>query len=104
MPKRIQRKRIKGWHMPKNCVYVGRPTQWGNPFNTVVEFEKAIDNGDIFEMLGAKYQHTGNIPDYWDLEIWLYGLKGKDLCCWCSLDKPCHADTLLELVNKGACV
>lgn len=32
MPKRIQRKRTKGWKMPPNCVYVGRPTIFGNPF------------------------------------------------------------------------
>lgn len=31
-PKRIQRKRTKGWRMPSNAVYVGRPTKWGNPF------------------------------------------------------------------------
>ncbi len=30
--KRIQRKRTKGWKMPENTVYVGRPTKWGNPF------------------------------------------------------------------------
>jgi hypothetical protein len=28
-------------------------------------------------------------------------LRGKDLACWCPLDQPCHADVLLELVNKG---
>ena len=27
-------------------------------------------------------------------------LKGKDLACWCSLDKPCHADVLLKLANS----
>lgn len=32
MPKRIQRKRTKGWQMPVNALYVGRPTEWGNPF------------------------------------------------------------------------
>lgn len=32
LPKRIQRKRTKGWEMPENTVYVGRPTKWGNPF------------------------------------------------------------------------
>ena len=31
-PKRIQRRRTKGWRMPKNTVYVGRPSRWGNPF------------------------------------------------------------------------
>ena len=28
MPKRIQRKRTKGWRMPANAVYVGRPTSY----------------------------------------------------------------------------
>jgi hypothetical protein len=32
-PVRIQRKRIKGFKMPDNTIYVGRPTKWGNPFN-----------------------------------------------------------------------
>jgi Domain of unknown function (DUF4326) len=32
-PKRIQRKRTKGWKMPPNTVYVGRPTRLGNPFD-----------------------------------------------------------------------
>lgn len=31
-PKRIQRKRTKGWRMPEGAVYVGRPSRWGNPF------------------------------------------------------------------------
>ena len=32
-PKRIQRKRTKGWRMPDGAVYVGRPSRWGNPFS-----------------------------------------------------------------------
>ncbi|EPX82062.1 hypothetical protein Salmuc_02429 [Salipiger mucosus DSM 16094] len=28
-------------------------------------------------------------------------LRGRDLACWCPLDRPCHADILLELANKG---
>lgn len=32
VPKRIQRKRTKGWKMPEGAVYVGRPTRFGNPF------------------------------------------------------------------------
>ncbi|RNL66260.1 DUF4326 domain-containing protein [Nocardioides marmoriginsengisoli] len=31
-PKRIQRRREKGWKMPEGAVYVGRGTKWGNPF------------------------------------------------------------------------
>jgi hypothetical protein len=26
-------------------------------------------------------------------------LRGKNLACWCGLDKPCHADVLLEIAN-----
>lgn len=29
-PRRIQRKRTKGWRMPPAAVYVGRPGAWGN--------------------------------------------------------------------------
>lgn len=31
-PIRTQRRRTKGWRMPENAVYVGRPSRWGNPF------------------------------------------------------------------------
>jgi hypothetical protein len=31
-PKRIQRSCAKGWKMPANAIYVGRPTVWGNPY------------------------------------------------------------------------
>ncbi|WP_174851684.1 DUF4326 domain-containing protein [Youhaiella tibetensis] len=26
-------------------------------------------------------------------------LAGRNLACWCSLDGPCHADTLLRIAN-----
>lgn len=29
----------------------------------------------------------------------LDALRGHDLACWCPLDQPCHADTLLALAN-----
>jgi len=28
-------------------------------------------------------------------------LSGYNLGCWCSLDHPCHADTLLAMANGG---
>jgi hypothetical protein len=33
-------------------------------------------------------------------EHYLGPLRGHDLACWCPLDQPCHADTLLELANR----
>jgi hypothetical protein len=53
MPNRIQRQRTKGWRMPENAVYVGRPTRWGNPFavgETLVRYP-SID--------GADWEHEG---------------------------------------------
>ena len=106
MPKRIQRKRTKGWRMPENAVYVGRPTKWGNPFNWQ----------DIEECYSDQEKKQFALDDYQD---WLDNkfddnylphkrinilnniaqLEGKDLACWCPLDKPCHADVLLRLAN-----
>lgn len=47
-PVRIQRKRIKGWRMPPNTIYVGRGTVWGNPYNVGqigrVEYETMSDD------------------------------------------------------------
>jgi hypothetical protein len=28
-------------------------------------------------------------------------LSGRDLCCWCPLDSPCHADVLLNIAAGG---
>lgn len=108
--KRIQRQRAKGWRMPKNAVYVGRPTPWGNPFE-----------------VGASYVYVNGIPmptlfqperrpvDDATHAVALYRewldtrprrvaaiaslLAGYDLACWCPLDQPCHADVLLEVAN-----
>jgi hypothetical protein len=92
IPKRIQRKRVKGWRMPEGAIYVGRPTAWGNPF--IVG-----EHGDAAECVWW-YRHlvgTENWPKVDDIRECL---RGHDLACWCPLDQPCHADVLLELANK----
>lgn len=94
MPKRIQRKRSKGWKMPANAVYVGRPTKWGNPFKVGVEPIDGDDGQTLEEVLWA-YENLF-LPGK-DLSE----LRGKDLACFCSLDQPCHADVLLRLANAN---
>lgn len=122
MPKRIQRKRAKGWRMPHGAVYVGRPTKWGNPF-TVEVFGRDLavrlyrdalhgfwdpsnlptEWPDEKFVAGAKaFQDTQRLRPAWDV---LRPLRGHDLACWCPLvDKvgnpvPCHGDVLLEIAN-----
>ena len=99
MPKRIQRKRTKGWQIPPNTVYVGRPSVFGNPFpinelqdaQTVVERYKRLIEGiypeSVMEFTRARLLH--NLPR----------LTGKDVACWCPLDRPCHGDVLSEIAN-----
>lgn len=117
-PKRIQRKRTKGWRMPEGTVYVGRPTVFGNPFP--VDVYGRADAVDLF-----RRWLTGQISplelsqcsrcDRWSggqdetvtlgiVRGWIMyeipRLRGRDLVCWCPLDAPCHADVLLELANR----
>jgi hypothetical protein len=103
MPNRIQRKRTKGWRMPENAVYVGRPTAYGNPFKIgedgnasqcVARFRAAWDTA-----LRLSQQHPRQPPMPFDDPVFLGPLRGKDLACWCRLDEPCHADVLLEIAN-----
>ena len=92
-PKRIQRKRTKGWRMPENAVYVGRPTKWGNPY-LISDGHTRQEAVDLYR--GYWQSELALCSDnYADLEF----LRGKDLACWCPLDQPCHADVLLELAN-----
>lgn len=93
-PKRIQRKRTKGWKMPANAVYVGRPTKWGNPWVVGSGWSRAgVVAFHADWMRGIRDWPT--LPDRPDLAP----LRGKDLACWFPLDQPCHADVLLELAN-----
>lgn len=76
---RIQRRRQRGWRAPPGVVYVGRPTRWGNPYETAEEYREHVLPG-----LSAE-----------DLEP----LRGKILMYWCALDADCHADALLEALE-----
>lgn len=93
MAKRIQRKRTKGWRMPKNTIYVGRPTKWGNPFKIgkdgLNNIEKVLEAYELATRV--------KVGQGW---LDLTELKGKNLACWCPLDKPCHVDILLKYVNQ----
>jgi hypothetical protein len=90
LPKRIQRKRSKGWRMPEGVVYVGRPSVYGNPFGLSVygTREAAVEGYrtylKMFPEMAGYIERT---------------LRGKNLACWCRLDQPCHADVVLEVAN-----
>jgi len=112
MAKRIQRKRTKGWQMPENAVYVGRPTRWGNPF-ALKEYEDCYEPdearkfcvNDFATWLDTGFPNCDDIRQYDEKRKWIldhvHELRGKDLACWCPAGQPCHADVLLRLANYG---
>ena len=124
-PARIQRKRTTGWRMPEGAVYVGRPTRWGNPFTVMNGHRQGWLVWDDRDRLGLApgYTTSDGFVSSWDdrdhacldavkrYRKWLTGsarvgadlvplLAGHDLACWCPLDRPCHADVLLQIANR----
>lgn len=121
MPKRIQLSRTKGWRMPPNTMKVDRSTAFGNPILCQWPHECSRRDGDV-ECCVDTFRHyvetglrgepttTGRLsimveamagyPQRSKLIARLPELRGKDLACWCSPDKPCHADVLLEIANR----
>lgn len=63
------------------------------PPNRIIRFERPLTAEDV-TLLYHKYIR--------DRAIDLTPLRGKNLACWCALDKPCHADLLLRLAITPA--
>lgn len=100
IPVRIQRKRTKGWRMPPNTEYVGRPHS---------VFQNRYQIGTHSNWLGRAVATQQEAVDCFAHVIMepphmrAYArerLRGKNLACWCALDQPCHADVLLEIANE----
>lgn len=87
--------------MPANTIYVGRPTKWGNRFRLKINYKNqgyarafAINrfSQDLINLRAF-------CPEMY--EELIAPLRGKNLACWCPLDRACHADVLLRLANPG---
>lgn len=122
-PKRIQRKRTKGYDMQAEsmalnglpCVSVCRPGKWGNPFRVGIGIQdqcslmSCIMSGSVGP---REWQENAEIDAEQAVKLYEYHLtqggrylpfaelKGKNLACFCALDKPCHADVLLKIANE----
>lgn len=102
-PHRVQRNRTKGYKLPRNTIYVGRPTIWGNPF-TAHDKEWEGETVEprtlvlLYEILMKETFPTGKRDRLF--REFLEPLRGKNLACWCALDQPCHADVLLRIANE----
>jgi hypothetical protein len=108
-PRRIQRRRAKGWRLPEGAVIVDRSTPWGNPFvagrdGTSVEVVDlyryllvglvcASHGPSVDEQMAARRHVVAHLEE----------IRGRDLACWCRPGAPCHADVLLDLANRPRC-
>ncbi len=100
-PKRIQRKRTKGWRMPEGAIYVGRPTKWGNPFGRGQQRSRRQAANDYSDWLaGNLFPHFEQERRQWILDN-IKSLRAQDLSCWCPLSEDCHVDILLRLANEA---
>ena len=97
-PIRVQRRRTKGYRLPPNTIYVGRPSRYGNPFDWRLSSQaKAKEKYRRWLAIGFQ---SGAITEQQIRE----DLGGYDLACWCPLPAPgepdlCHAAVLLEIAN-----
>lgn len=120
-PRRIQRRRTKGWRAPAGSVYVGRPTRYGNPAR-LVRAESGLlvqwgteggvvgtwptDGRDARRFATELYASWINQPEQADTRTLFRALlHGRDLTCWCPLPADgqpdhCHAAVLLKLANQ----
>ena len=105
-PQRIRLRRAKGWRLPDNTVVVSRPTPWGNPFKVGVDGDAARSVELYTTMLAGYFCISCKTEFDAQKAAVAYArrnikkLRGKNLACWCRLDKPCHADVLLKIANQ----
>ena len=110
---RVVRSRARGSKLPPGAIYVGRPTIWGNPFDSAAAFREWLVTGRVGVLPmrkrgGVTTYRFATADDWHSLAIRrviilerLPELAGKTLACWCSLETDCHADILEELANNG---
>ena len=109
-PQRIQRRRARGWQMPPDTIYVGRPTKWGNPFEVGKQHGTREECLRRYRLLALGYLAISMGVEQVRPQEATHAamcearreLRGKNLACWCPLGKPCHADVLLEIANSPA--
>ena len=87
MPKVLNKYKIGTAH--PEAVFIGRPSKWGNPFETTnVTREFAIELYADYLMSNPDLVAQAKIE-----------LRGRDLVCFCA-PKECHGDFLLLVANE----
>lgn len=117
-PKRIQRKRVKGYKLPPNTICCTRPGRFGNRFTVGMYFRKVTPDWSVWtsgtapcfgnevvrdlEHSLALFDEYATARVKWDKQ-WLEPLRKADFAaCWCRLENKCHVDIILRLLRELA--
>lgn len=74
-------------------VYIGRPSQFGNPYRVMGEHTRAAVIEAFEERARRAIERNPKAAEA------IKGLYGKTLGCWCA-PKACHGDVLLKLAAE----
>lgn len=75
---------------PKDAVFIGRPSKWGNPFSAAYESQRDWAVNSFTEWLEKNPKIKEQIRQE---------LKGRDLVCYCK-PKRCHGDVIFKIANE----
>lgn len=76
--------------MVQGPVYIGRPSEWGNPF-------EVGRDGTREEVIQKHREWFLDQPEL--VARARRELRGRDLLCWCA-PRRCHGDVILEVANS----
>lgn len=81
-------------NIPKDAIYIGRPSVWGNPFEIGVDGTRA-EVIKRYEMALLDAFRLGKVTTEE-----LAALHGKDLVCFCA-PQACHGDILQKYAEEA---
>lgn len=106
-PFRVVLSMRRGWRMPPNTVSINRRSMWRNPYLVGMRLTDPVTNEEVTV---RDKQHAVDLYRAWmtgwferDPKMTIASVKplqGRNLACGCKLGAPCHADVLLELIEK----
>lgn len=104
-PIRIRLSREAGYRKPSGAIVVTRSTRWGNPFkwqDAPEGLHPAHRRALAVEAFANAIHRNGYIDGprgRVSIDEIRADLAGRALACWCPLDGPCHAETLITIAN-----
>lgn len=81
----------------KYDVYIGRPSEFGNPFTHIKNRETKAEY-IVSTRKEAIQKYKEYLLNNSELLDKIEQLRGKTLGCWCS-PKKCHGDVIIEILN-----